>query len=67
MCTNCSHIFCKECITQLQKTNGKHCECPTCRGKITPIIEAHNAREVIASLQVYCSEFEKLRCGWQGM
>ena len=55
------------CLEELQENYGKNCECPICRSKIQPVIEAQNARLFISSLQVYCSEHKHLRCGWTGI
>mmetsp|Transcript_3828 Transcript_3828/g.6436 ORF Transcript_3828/g.6436 Transcript_3828/m.6436 type:complete len:494 (+) Transcript_3828:20-1501(+) len=64
--TACDHLFCQECIEQLQSTNGQNCECPNCRHSILPINAATNARNFLSQQHVYCSEYESLRCGWTG-
>lgn len=66
VCTECNHIYCQECILDFQQSNGKNSECPMCRSKMNPIIEAQNARELISSSIVHCSEYPQFRCGWQG-
>jgi len=65
--THCDHVFCKQCIEDLQtmKTSNKY-ECPNCRQSMYPIKPAEKIREFIAMQQVYCSERAEWRCGWTG-
>lgn len=62
----CEHLFCSECITQLQQANGENCECPNCRKPILPLTPATKARHFLSKQTVYCSPIESLRCGWTG-
>jgi len=64
--TACDHVFCAQCIAELQAANGENCECPNCREPVLPIAPAMNARNFVSQQLVYCSDIESLRCGWQG-
>ena len=61
-CTNCQHVFCKDCIIKVMQS--KNPTCPICRQIIIYLDNDVIITSIINDLQVFCSNH---CCSWKGI